>query len=143
MIIRRNCIKWSHKCFFSTPVQISDKIVTVQTIAEAQKVLKILNNYQNHPFACDTEVANIDVKKQGPVGNGNITCISIYGGPTIDFGKAGCGHTIWIENIGSSKGVLNCFKDWFEDHNYKKVWHNYGFDRHVMYNEGNIILQMF
>lgn len=28
------------------------------------------------------------------------------------------------------------FKDWLEDPKYKKVWHNYGFDRHILSNEG-------
>lgn len=28
------------------------------------------------------------------------------------------------------------FKDYFEDPNYLKVWHNYGFDRHILFNHG-------
>lgn len=31
---------------------------------------------------------------------------------------------------------MEVFKQWFEDPNTKKTWHNYGFDRHVLYNEG-------
>lgn len=43
---------------------------------------------------------------------------------------------IWIDNLGAAEGVLQEFKDWFEDPNIPKVWHNYGFDRHVLFNEG-------
>lgn len=122
----------------STSGEISDKIITVQTRNQAKQIVSILNKYPNHPFACDTEVADINVRVEGPIGNGVVTCISIYGGPSIDFGiqGGGKGHTIWVENINDSEGVLQEFKEWFEDENYKKVWHNYGFDRHVMFNEG-------
>jgi len=32
--------------------------------------------------------------------------------------------------------VLDVFKPWLEDAGVHKVWHNYGFDRHVLYNHG-------
>ena len=32
------------------------------------------------------------------------------------------------------KDLVMIFKDYFEDANYKKVWHNYGFDRHIFNN---------
>ena len=32
--------------------------------------------------------------------------------------------------------MLQEFKEWFENPKHLKVWHNYGFDRHVMWNEG-------
>lgn len=28
------------------------------------------------------------------------------------------------------------FKDYFENNEYKKVWHNYGYDRHIINNCG-------
>lgn len=28
------------------------------------------------------------------------------------------------------------FKDYMEDKRYKKIWHNYGFDRHIFFNHG-------
>jgi DNA polymerase-1 len=43
---------------------------------------------------------------------------------------------LWIDNLGDAEGVLQEFKAWFENPKVKKVWHNYGFDRHVMNNEG-------
>ena len=28
------------------------------------------------------------------------------------------------------------FKEYFEDEEYLKCWHNYGYDRHILYNHG-------
>eukprot|EP00605_Chrysophyceae_sp_TOSAG23-4_P000645 GSChrysophyteH1.ASY1.ANO1.726.1 assembled CDS len=115
--------------------RFSDTITIVDTPEKARNVVKILEANPEHIWACDTEVADIDVKSQGPVGNGFVTCVSIFGGPDIDFGD-GPGTSLWVDNLGSASGVLGCFKDWFENPQYKKVWHNYGFDRHVMGNMG-------
>jgi len=87
--------------------------------------------------ACDTEVMEIELKKVGPVGNGYVTCASIYSGPDFDYGLGdGPGTALWIDNLDDAYGILQEFKDWFEDVRFKKVWHNVGFDRHVMWNEG-------
>lgn len=110
-----------------TPVTI------VRTKAEAERCLHILNANKDAVFACDTEVIDIEIKEQGPVGNGKVICVSIYGGDAIDFGT---GSTLWIENAGVAQGVLQLFKEWFENPGTRKVWHNYGFDRHVLANEG-------
>ena len=87
--------------------------------------------------ACDTEVMDIDLKSVGPVGNGYVTCVSVYSGPDFDYGLGdGPGTVLWIDNLDDAFGVLQYFKEWFEDERFLKVWHNYGFDRHVMWNEG-------
>ena len=123
------------------------RVRIVNTIQDAEYILQILNSLADKDiiWACDTEVADIDLKTQGPVGNGHVVCVSIYGGPTVDFGAAdgdcdgegdGVGKALWIENLDESEGVLNIFKNWFENESIKKVWHNYGFDRHVLYNHG-------
>ena len=113
-----------------------DIITHVLTTADAEKVLKVLRErHKDIYWACDTETTGLDVKTQGPVGNGKVTCVSIYGGPEVDFGD-GPGSVLWIENIDNSANLLQEFKQWFEDDKYKKVWHHYGFDRHVMGNEG-------
>ena len=49
-------------------------------------------------------------------------------------------HSFFFFTIGDAAGVLQEFKGWFEDNSVRKVWHNYGFDRHVMNNEGAIVL---
>jgi hypothetical protein len=107
-----------------------DAVTVVDDYRKAETVIKILQAHPEAIWACDTEVADINVKEQSPVGNGKVICVSIFGGDHIDFGS---GSAIWIDNTNE---VLQFFKGWFEDCNFKKVWHNYGFDRHVMYNEG-------
>jgi hypothetical protein len=113
---------------YRVPVYIVDSKET------ALRALEVLKAHPDHVWGCDTEVADIDVKKVGPVGNGRVICASIYGGDDVDFG--GGKTALWIKNDGEAEGVLNFFKEWFESDRYQKVWHNYGFDRHVMYNEG-------
>lgn len=110
-----------------TPVTI------VRTAEDAIRCVEILEAHPEAIWACDTEVIDIDIKEQSPVGNGKVICVSIYGGDAIDFGS---GSTLWIENAGEAENIIQYFKGWFENPKYKKVWHNYGFDRHVMGNEG-------
>jgi len=43
---------------------------------------------------------------------------------------------LFIDNFGTSHDLILTFKDYFESENYKKVLHNYGFDRHILYNHG-------
>ena len=80
-------------------------------------------------------MADIDLKQVGPVGNGYVTCVSIFSGPEVDYGD-GPGKALWVDNLDEAAGVLLEFKAWFEDQTQPKVWHNYGFDRHVMHNDG-------
>lgn len=60
-------------------------------------------------------------------------CASIFAGPQFNFGS---GPRIWIDNLDSCEGVLDEFKAYFENEAIKKVWHNYSFDRHVLFNHG-------
>ena len=39
-------------------------------------------------FACDTEVTDIEVKEQSPVGHGAIICFSVYAGPDVNLNRA-------------------------------------------------------
>ncbi|KAG7362751.1 DNA polymerase I [Nitzschia inconspicua] len=110
----------------------------VRTKEQARTVVDKLMSADTYIFhACDTEVMDIDLKEVGPVGNGYVTCVSIYSGPDFDYGLGqGPGTTLWIDNLDDAYGVLQEFKEWFEDERFLKVWHNYGFDRHVLWNEG-------
>ena len=83
--------------------------------------------------AWDTETFGIEVKTQSPVGNGRILCASCFIGPDIDFGN---GPRLFIDNYADAEGTIDVFKDYLEDPNYLKCWHNYGFDRHIFYNHG-------
>ena len=109
-------------------VQFSEQITKVLSKDDARRVLKVLNapEYANHIWACDTEVADIDLKEVGPVGNGKLICLSLFGGPDVDFGD-GPGTTVWIDNLSPDGELLHEFREWFEDDRKKKVWHNYGF----------------
>ncbi len=113
----------------------SNRIYRVDSNERVIRALEVLFSDPNRYWACDTEVADIDVKSQGPVGNGRVTCMSLFGGPDVDFGE-GPRNVLWIDNYGDCAGLLQHFKDWLQDPSYKKVWHNYGFDRHVLFNEG-------
>lgn len=83
--------------------------------------------------AVDTEVSEIDVKVQSPVGNGKVICASIFSGPDVDYGT---GPRLWIDNLDAAEGVLLEFKGVLEDRSVLKAYHNYGFDRHVLFNHG-------
>ena len=110
----------------------------VRTKEQARIVMEKLMNANPGLFhACDTEVMDIKLKEVGPVGNGYVTCLSVYSGPNFDYGLgAPIGSTLWIDNLDDAHGILQEFKPWMEDERFKKIWHNYGFDRHVMWNEG-------
>ncbi|KAJ0396513.1 hypothetical protein ATCC90586_006599 [Pythium insidiosum] len=106
----------------------------IQDKAGADRVLEIIRRLgPSHFHACDTEVADIDIKAVGPVGNGKVTCLSLYSGPDVDYGN---GPYVWIDNLDSAEGTLEYFREFLESREYKKVWHNYSFDRHVLYNHG-------
>jgi len=112
------------------------KVTIVRTREEAQVAVRALYaaTSTGAVHACDTEVMDIDLKEVGPVGNGHVTCVSVFSGPFVDYGD-GAGKALWIDNLDEAGGLLQEFKAWFEDESQPKVWHNYGFDRHVMYNE--------
>eukprot|EP01103_Thecamoeba_quadrilineata_P007290 TRINITY_DN1712_c1_g1_i1.p1 TRINITY_DN1712_c1_g1~~TRINITY_DN1712_c1_g1_i1.p1 ORF type:complete len:821 (-),score=173.14 TRINITY_DN1712_c1_g1_i1:74-2536(-) len=108
-------------------------VTIVRDEATALSVLEKLRSpeLRDRYHACDTEVAGIDVKKESPCGHGTVICASIYCGPDVDFGN---GPIIWIDNLDSAEGTLDLFKPYFEDESIRKTWHNYSFDRHVLYN---------
>ena len=113
-------------------------VTIVRTPQQARIVLeRLMTADPDLVHGCDTEVMDIDLKTVGPVGNGYCTCVSIYSGPDFDYGLGqGPGSTLWIDNLDDACGLLQEFKPWFESETFKKVWHNYGFDRHIIWNEG-------
>jgi len=114
-------------------------VTLVRTRKEAKIVMeRLMSSLSQGIFhACDTEVMEIDLKNVGPVGNGYVTCVSMYSGPDFDYGLGdGPGTVLWIDNLDDAFGVLQEFKEFFESENVLTVWHNFGFDRHVMWNEG-------
>ncbi|KAK7300105.1 hypothetical protein RJT34_10939 [Clitoria ternatea] len=111
-------------------------ILVVDNIPLAENVSKMLTTkYRHLIYACDTEVAKIDVKQETPVDHGEIICFSIYSGPEADFGDGK--SCIWVDVLdGGGKEILEKFAEFFSDSSIKKVWHNYSFDCHVIENYG-------
>ena len=118
------------------PMAESDVVdAEVHEVLDATAAAAAVDVLRAHPeliHACDTEVAGLDLSKS-PIGQGRVICISVYSGPEIDFGT-GPGRALWIDT--TAPGVLEAMRPWLEDEGAKKVWHNYGFDRHVLNNEG-------
>ncbi|KAM0845342.1 hypothetical protein ACQ4PT_056439 [Festuca glaucescens] len=117
---------------------IYDKVLVVDTVESARSVVQLLTTkYKSFIHACDTEVANIDVKQETPVAHGDITCFSIYSASSDAEADFGNGKTcIWVDVLDGEKDVLMEFVPFFEDPSIRKVWHNYSFDNHVIENYG-------
>lgn len=112
------------------------------------------------------QVSGIDVKRETPIGHGEIICFSIYCGPEADFGDGK--SRLWVDVLDGGVEILSIFKEYFEDPEVKKVtiryrkisvhlasrkqsqhlarliiyiyfwqvWHNYSFDYHILCNHG-------
>lgn len=113
-----------------------EKVHIVDNLSAAKEVVsKLTSQYKHLVHACDTEVANIDVKQQTPVDHGEVICFSIYSGPEADFGDGK--SCIWVDILdGGGKDLLVEFAPFFQDPSIRKVWHNYSFDKHVIENYG-------
>ena len=117
-----------------TPLAL-EEVVVVDTVAKAERVVEgLLEMPKETIHAVDTEVADIDLKSQGPVGHGFVTCFTVYSGPDAVYDDDTPGKTLWVETMDDD--IFDVFRSWFEDHEVRKVWHNYGFDRHVLENRG-------
>ncbi|XP_042452291.1 DNA polymerase I A, chloroplastic-like isoform X2 [Zingiber officinale] len=112
-----------------------DKVIIVDNVSTAKEVARLLiTDYKNFIHACDTEVANIDVKSDTPVGHGEVICFNIYSGPLADFGNGK--SCVWVDVLDGGVEVLMEFAPFFQDPSIKKVWHNYSFDSHIIGNNG-------
>jgi len=96
-------------------------------------VVEILKKYPERVHAWDTETIGINAKEDSPVGMGQCICASAFLGPDVDFGN---GPRLFVDNYADSEDVLMEFKEYFEDEEYLKCWHNYGYDRHILFNHG-------
>uniref|UniRef100_A0A0E0GKN2 DNA-directed DNA polymerase n=1 Tax=Oryza nivara TaxID=4536 RepID=A0A0E0GKN2_ORYNI len=117
---------------------VYDKVLVVDNVKSARSVVQLLTSkYKNFIHACDTEVANIDVKQETPVSHGEVICFSIYSGNSDAEADFGNGKTcIWVDVLDGGRDVLMEFAPFFEDPSIRKVWHNYSFDSHVIENYG-------
>lgn len=105
----------------------------VRTQEDAKRVVEILRSHGNRIHAWDTETIGIDVKAETPVGHGTVLCAQCFIGPDVDFGN---GPRLFIDNYADAHNVILEFKEYFEDERFLKCWHNYSFDRHILFNHG-------
>jgi DNA polymerase I len=105
----------------------------VTTAEECRAIAEVLMQNPREVVAWDTETIDLDIKQEAPVGKGKILCASFFAGPQFNFGR---GPRVFIDNFGKNAGLINNFKEYFESEAHKKVWHNYGFDRHLFFNHG-------
>lgn len=107
-------------------------VTMVRTREEARAVLPLLLPIRDRRHACDTETTGVNPKTDPIVGNGQVICFSVYCGPDIDFGE---GPRLWVDTW-TDPDVLWEFESYFADEGIQKLWHNYGFDRHMVENHG-------
>lgn len=127
----------------SPPEPAPADVYTVDNVTQAQRVVALLSTrYKDKVYACDTEVADIDVKTASPVGHGKLISFALYCGPDAHFGVGVANGSrqskIWVDllDCDDREGIVEVFKPFMEDNDIKKVWHNYSFDRHIFGNEG-------
>ncbi|KAK9789941.1 hypothetical protein WJX73_004973 [Symbiochloris irregularis] len=127
-------------------------VCVVETPSEARRVAGLLcGKYKDQLFACDTETKDFDISNQSPCGHGVVICLSISGGPSLDFrdlaahaGSNGAAvqkqDTLWIDvmldNEEANEEIREALRPFFAAPHIRKVWHNYSFDRHVLANCG-------
>ncbi|CAM8944603.1 unnamed protein product [Rhodiola kirilowii] len=118
---------------------IYSKVLVVDSVRVAKEVVKKLTNeYKDLVHACDTEVAQIDVKQETPINHGEIICFSIYSGAHANYGAGK--SCIWVDVLdGGGREILLEFAPFFDDPTIKKVWHNYSFDKHIIENYGIVV----
>jgi DNA polymerase-1 len=108
-------------------------VTIVRDRNHAKKCVEILKSAGNRFHAWDTETLGIDPRENSPVTHGRIICFSCFAGPDLDFGN---GPRLFIDNYAECRDLVSEFKEYFENPSYLKVWHNYGFDRHIFYHHG-------
>ena len=73
-----------------------------------EKLVKFHDSLDSVIFACDTEVANIDVSKESPCGHGNVICFSIYARGVNTSSQKGKEEelSLWVDTMGKEQGVV-------------------------------------
>ena len=88
-------------------------------------------------------MSHIEVADQTPVGHGNVICFSVFCGPDVNFAAPSAPglpsskrSLLWVDTLRIGPQSWEIFQPYFESDDVRKVWHNYGFDRHVIENHG-------
>ena len=108
-------------------------VTIVRTQDEAKRALEVLLRHKDRIHAWDTETIGLEVKEESPVGKGFVLCASAFIGPEVNFGT---GSRLLVDNYADAEGTLDVFREYLESQEHYKCWHNYGFDRHVLFNHG-------
>ncbi len=69
--------------------------------------------HSSRPFRAD-----IDLKRDSPIGHGRVICFSVYCGPQHNFGG---GPRVFADLMLGEPGILEVFRPYFEDVRIKKV----------------------
>lgn len=125
-------------------------ITKITSVSEAKEALKVLQKNTDKIWAVDTEVIDLDLSTTGPIGHGKMICFSIYGGDEVSFSSPifsqnnNSGSTLWVETLGEEgEEILKVFTEFFSDKKYKKIFHNFSFDRHILENHPFIKINGF
>ena len=119
-------LKRGHPEYIEVGDIVSKGVDIVTTVEQARIVVEnLMKHGETDPttgrpifHACDTEVMAIDLKKVGPIGNGYVTCMSMYSGPEFDYGLGGGkGRALFVDNLDESEGVMAVFKEVRESEN--------------------------
>jgi len=112
-------------------------ITIVADKKSAKRALAELWRLRDRPHAWDTETVGINLRgsgSQSPVTHGSVVCATCFCGDDADFGS---GPRLFIDNDGPASGMLlKEFKDYFENGDVNKVFHNYSFDAHMLKRTG-------
>ncbi|CAD7957605.1 unnamed protein product [Amoebophrya sp. A120] len=125
--------------------KLSGKGITlVLDHADAERVLRILEKQGDRPHFWDTESKDIQLGRlrspQSPLHHGELIVASCWVGDDVDFGN---GPRLFIDNYHSKLlGDGSPFKEYFENPQYRKVFHNFAYDYKVLLRAG-IQLQGF
>lgn len=105
---------------------VTDEVAALRAVAELRRL-------QDRPHAWDTECVGVNVNSQSTVTHGDVICATCFCGDDADFGN---GPKLFVDNAGSAAGLLErFFGSYFKDSSYKKVFHNYAFDAHLLWRQ--------
>jgi DNA polymerase-1 len=114
-------------------------VTIIRNVQDARRAIDILYQFKDRVHAWDTETVDVFLKEESPVLNGKVICLQVFLGMDTPFWD---GPRLFIDNFCDSEGILEEFRDYFLDDSVKKIWFNYGFDRHVIQNH-DILLNGF
>ena len=86
-------------------------VLVVDSLEEARRVAGRLlsvareGSSTKRVWACDTEVADIDISKESPCGHGRVICFTVYGGEDVDFALSSAGSSSSSAAAGSAAAL--------------------------------------